>query len=202
MKGFPQQGQQVLVIAPSGATIGARVMGLDPGATLLDLSGTGSPVTLLAGGNVAIEYTNRRGICRIDGAAHVAGETTVRVEHDTGVRLIQRREFMRLDATVRVTYHPPGGWAVETTTVNVSGAGFQLAAGEGLCVGDIVEFTLELDGEGNKEAGPLVVTGAILREVDGGVGVKIVDVDEEERERLIRWIFVRERLALQIVRGT
>ena len=204
MRGLPEEGQQVLVIAPSGATIGARVMGRDPGATLLDFSSSeSSPVSMLAGGNLAIQYTNRRGVCRVDGAAHAAGRTTVRVEHTGKVQLIQRRQYMRLDAIVRVTYNPAGygGWEAETTTMNVSGGGFQLAGREGLSVGDVVDFTLELDGEDNKEAGTLCVTGEVLREVAGGVGVKIVGIDAEERERLIRWVFVRERLGLQIVRG-
>jgi len=204
MKGLPEEGQQVFVIAPSGAGVAARVREVADGSTTLSFAENESnPVSVLAGGNVAIQYTNRRGVCRIDGAAHRAqAPHFLRVDHKGKVQLIQRREFVRIDAIIPVSYHPIGvtGWEAETTTVNVSGGGFMISGREGLKMDQSMAFTLELDGE-VKEAGSLAVNGKVARETSQGLGIEITAIDEDERERLIRWVFARERLGLQIVKG-
>ena len=204
MKGLPEQGQQVFVISPSGAGIPARVLECDAKCTVLSFEENESnPVAVLAGGNLSIQYTNRRGVCRIDGAAHRAkGVTMLRVDHTSKVQLIQRREFVRVDAILPVTYRPVGmtGWTAETTTINVSGGGFMISGREGLRMDQIMEFTITLDGEG-KEAGPIDVVGQVVREMPGGLGISITQLDERERERLIRWVFARERQGMLIVKG-
>jgi c-di-GMP-binding flagellar brake protein YcgR len=150
---------------------------------------------------VSIQYTNRRGVCRIDGVAHRSKDAGVlRVDHTGKVQLIQRREFVRVDAMVRATYQPlgPGGEAAETTTLNVSGGGFMISGREGLAEGEVMSFTLELDGE-SRDAGELKLLGRVVRDTGGGLGVRIENIDENERERLIRWVFGRERLNRQIL---
>ncbi len=203
MRGLPEEGQEVFVIAPSGATINARVRGTDTAATELTFPEAGNdPIAVLAGGHVSIQYTNRRGVCRIDGAAHRSKSPEVlRVAFTGKVELIQRREFVRIDAMIPVSYRPAGteGWLAETTTINVSGGGFMISGREGLLIYDEMAFRLELDGD-SKEAGPLDVVGKVVRETPGGLGILITEIDEGERERLIRWVFARERLGLQIVR--
>jgi len=155
----------------------------------------------LANGSVAIQYVTRRGVCRIDGVAHRTKEAgAIRVDYTGQVELIQRREFVRIDAMVPVTYQPMGatGWTAETTTINVSGGGFMISGREGLRMDEVCTFTLHLDGE--REAGPLECDGQVVRETAGGLGISITMIDEDERERLIRWVFARERLSRQIVR--
>jgi c-di-GMP-binding flagellar brake protein YcgR len=204
MRGLPEQGQQVFVIAPSGAGIAARVLEVEAKRSLLSFEDNESdPVNMLAGGNVAIQYTNQRGVCRIDGAAHKAsGISILRVDHTSKIQLIQRREFVRVDAMVPCTYRPIGmtGWLAETSTINVSGGGFMISGREGLHIDDVMDFTLSLDGD-TKEAGPLDCVGKVVRETRVGLGIRIVEIDKDERERLIRWVFARERLGMQIVRG-
>lgn len=204
MKDLPETGQQVFLVAPSGATIAARVMDRDQASTLLGFEdGARDPVAELAGGHVALQYANRRGICRLDGKAHKEPEAGVlRVDHDGKVQLIQRREYVRVDALVRATYEPYGadGALVVTSTTNVSGGGFMLSGSEGLGLHDFTEFTLELDGD-DRDAGPLTVTGRVVREIKSGIGVEIERIDERERERLIRWVFGRERRNRQILGG-
>jgi hypothetical protein len=202
MKGLPETGQDVYLVAPSGATIVARVTDHDEQSTLLEFDGRASdPVSVLAGGHVAMQYTNLRGVCRVDGHAHKEPEPgLLRVDHTSGVQLIQRREYVRVDALVRATYEPYGadGALVVTTTVNVSGGGFMLAGSEGLRLHDFTDFTLELDGD-TRDAGQLICTGRVVRETNSGIGIEIERVDERERERLIRWVFARQRLSRQIV---
>ena len=203
MRGLPEEGQEVFVVAPSGATINARVKdGRADATVLLFTDNANDPVAVLAGGHVAIQYTNRRGVCRIDGLAKkAAGAASLLVEHTGKVQLIQRREFVRVDAMVPVSYQPAGatGWTAETTTINVSAGGFMISGREGLNMHDVMWFTLELDG-GARESGPLQVLGRVVRETPGGLGIEIEQIDERERERLVRWVFARERTAMQIVR--
>jgi hypothetical protein len=190
------------VIAPTGASIHARAFKVDADATVVEfLMNQGDVASELANGSVAIQYVTRRGVCRIDGVAHRTKEAgAIRVDHTGQVELIQRREFVRIDAMVPVTYLPMGvgGWTAETTTINVSGGGFMISGREGLRMDETCSFTLHLDGE--REAGPLECDGQVVRETAGGLGISITVIEEEERERLIRWVFARERLSRQIVR--
>jgi hypothetical protein len=191
------------VIAPTGASVSGRAFEVDADATVIEfLRNQGDVASELANGSVAIQYVTRRGVCRIDGVAHRAKvEGAIRVNHTGSVELIQRREFVRIDAMIPVRYLPlgKGGWTAETTTINVSGGGFMISGREGLRMDEVCEFTLDLDGE--RESGPLVVDGQVVRETAGGLGIQIVAIEEDERERLIRWVFSRERLSRQIVKG-
>jgi c-di-GMP-binding flagellar brake protein YcgR len=202
MRGLPEEGQEVFAVSPSGATINARVKGVADKATDLTFPEAGNdPIAVLAGGHVAIQYTNRRGVCRIDGMAHKAKDPEVlRVDHTGKVQLIQRREFVRVDAMIRVSYQPigPSGWTAETTTLNVSGGGFMISGREGLRIDEVMPFTIELDGD-SRDAGDLTMLGRVVRETNGGLGVRIENIDERERERLIRWVFGRERINRQIL---
>jgi c-di-GMP-binding flagellar brake protein YcgR len=202
MRGLPEEGQEVFAVSPSGATINARVKGVGEKITDLTFPEAGSdPIAVLAGGHVAIQYTNRRGVCRLDGVGQKAKDPAVlRVGHTGKVQLIQRREFVRVDAMVRVRYQPlgPSGWTAETTTLNVSGGGFMISGREGLRIDEVMPFTVGLDGD-SRDAGDLEMLGRVVRETNGGLGVRIENIDERERERLIRWVFGRERLNRQIL---
>ena len=190
------------MISPTGASISALASDVDTGTTVVQfLREQGDVASELANGSVAIQYVTRRGICRIDGVAHrTADPGAIRVDHTGRVELIQRREFVRVDAMIPVTYLPVsvGGWLAETTTINVSGGGFMISGREGLRIDEHCTFTLHLDGE--RESGPLECDGQVVRETSGGLGISITAIDEDERERLIRWVFARERLSRQIVR--
>ena len=191
------------MISPTGASISAHALEVDSDAAVLEfLRSQGDVADELANGSVAIQYVTRRGVCRIDGVAHRTKEPgALRVDHTGQVELIQRREFVRIDAMIPVAYLPlgKGGWVAETTTINVSGGGFMISGREGLRDGEVTEFTLHLDGE--REAGELVCDGQVVRETAGGLGIQITAIEEDERDRLIRWVFARERLSRQIVKG-
>ncbi|MEA2467360.1 MAG: hypothetical protein QOJ57_1486 [Thermoleophilaceae bacterium] len=201
MKG-PGVGQAVHVIAPSGAALDARVKDASPSSFLLrlDPGHAGDPLELLADKTVSLEFTNRRGVCRILGTAQsTAGGSALRVDATGTIELIQRRDYVRVEAFVPVTYQPdgPDGWTAGAHTLDVSGGGFQIAEAEGLRLGDMMRFTLEL-GEGED---PVHVVAAAVREGDdGSFGMRFVEILERDRQRLVRWVFARERLARQIAR--
>lgn len=196
MKG-PGIGEAVHLIAPSGASLEARVK--DAGEATLLLRLEDPAAELIADNAVAIEFTNRRGVCRLPGTASLAGGSAVRVDATGKVQLIQRRDYVRVEAFVAVTYQPagPDGWTVTAHTLDVSGGGFRIAHADALRLGDMMRFTLDL-GEDEK---PLSAVARVVREADeGGFGIQFVELLETERQRLIRWVFSRERLARQIAR--
>ena len=197
----PRVGEAVQVIAPSGAAIGARVKDASTASFLLRLEhAEADPLVLLADRAVSLEFTNRRGVCRIVGTAQSApGDAALRVETTGPVELIQRRDYVRVEAFVPVTYQPagPDGWTVTANTLDVSGGGFRIAAAEGLRLGDMMRFTLDL-GEGEE---PVQAVAQPVREAgEDEFGMRFVEVVERERQRLVRWVFARERLARQIAR--
>jgi c-di-GMP-binding flagellar brake protein YcgR len=58
-------------------------------------------------------------------------------------------------------------------------------------------FTLEL-GEGEDDVD--AVASAVREAGEQTFGMRFVEIDERERQRLVRWVFARERLARQIAR--
>jgi hypothetical protein len=194
----PGIGQAVQVIAPSGATLDARVKDAGTGSFLLRFER--DPAELLADRTVSLEFTNRRGVCRLVGTAKPApGESVLTVDANGTIELIQRRDYVRVEAFVPVTYKPDGadGWTATANTLDISGGGFQIAEAEGLRLGDMRRFTLEL-GEGEDD---LQAVGEAVREAEqGAFGVRFVEILERDRARLVRWVFARERLARQIAR--
>jgi hypothetical protein len=198
----PGIGQAVHLIAPSGATLSARVKDMSTTSFLLrlDLSETSDPFELVGDKRVSIEFTNQRGVCRIVGTAERApGGSGLRVDATGTIELIQRRDYVRVEAFVPVTYHPDGpeGWVATAHTLDVSGNGLQITSAEGLLLGDMRRFTIEL-GEGEDDVH--AVAAAVREAGEDSFGMRFVEIRERDRQRLVRWVFARERLARQIAR--
>jgi hypothetical protein len=198
----PGIGQAVHVISPSGATLDARVKDAGRSSFLLRLEhgDDGNPIGLLANETVSLEFTNRRGVCRILGTAQsTAGGSALRVDATGTIELIQRRDYVRVEAFVPVTYHPDGpeGWVATAHTLDVSGNGLQITSAEGLLLGDMRRFSIEL-GEGEDDVH--AVAAAVREAGEDSFGMRFVEIRERDRQRLVRWVFARERLARQIAR--
>ena len=198
----PGVGEAVYLITPAGASIGARVKDAATGSFLLRIEDAESdPRELLADAAVSLEFTNLRGVCRVPGTAEAATDPgALRVTTTGDAELIQRRDYYRVEAFVPVTYQPygPDGHTVTANTLDVSGGGFRVAAAEGLSLWDMLRFTLDL-GEGED---PVQAIAQAVREVgdDDTFGMRFVEILERERQRLVRWVFARERAARQIAR--
>jgi hypothetical protein len=197
----PRVGEAVHLITEAGASIAARVKDTGSDSFLLRLDeGASDPRELLADRAVSLEFTNLRGVCRIPGTAEVAADAGALHMTATGtVELIQRRDYYRVESFVPVTYQPygPDGSTVTANTLDVSGGGFRISAAEGLKLWDMLRFTIEL-GEGED---PVQAIAQAVREADDdSFGMRFVEILEGERQRLVRWVFARERLARQIAR--
>ena len=194
----PGIGQAIQVITPAGESLDARVKDSRSGSFLLRFEG--GSADRLANSSVSLEFTNRRGVCRIPGTAEAAaGDSVLRVTSTGTIELIQRRDYVRVEAFVPVTYEPdgPDGWTATAHTLDVSGGGFRIAEAEGLRLGDMRRFRLDL-GEG--EDAVVAIASAVREAGEGSFGMRFVEILERERQRLVRWVFARERLARQIAR--
>ena len=121
----------------------------------------------------------------------------VTVEFDQGAETIQRRDFFRLDAMTDVVvtreHRPP----VETYTLDLSASGLLLPGPPDLSMDDQVWVAIDVE-----EDPPVRARGRVVRVTDEDhKGVRFDLIDEAERDRLIRYLFERQRRAAQVKRG-
>ena len=149
----------------------------------------------VVGTNVGIDITTDRGLLHFDArvADYRDGEV---LELDVGVReVIQRREYARVDAVLEVTVAP----GIRAVAVNISGSGAVVSRLDGLAAGDAVDLLLQLA----PHEPPIVIGGRVVRECDNELrAVHFERVSQADRERIVHFVFQRQRLELQRMSGT
>lgn len=111
-------------------------------------------------------------------------------------RVPQRRDHARIDLVRPVTMVPDGfrvGW-LNGFTRNVSAGGLLVTGAEALEAGDRLRLRFELESENDL----LDVLARVVRADDawGLRGLRLEGVSERERERIVRFVFERQRRAL------
>jgi PilZ domain len=191
-----EPGQDVLVRVSGAAALAARVE---------QSTGTVAELVLLTpplrppsrGDKVDLEVTSKRGIIRRE--ARVVGQDgrgSVRVDFgdEDAAETVQRRDFVRVDATLNVAVRDGGEGALhcEAVTRNVSGGGLPIAGAAGLRQGDSAWVAIDLE-DGTP---PIEVLVTVVREeFDGTRGVRIASISGRDEQRLVRFSFDRERRA-------
>ena len=198
----PEVGQDVYLTVGGLGSMNARVVNTKDGQYMLTLpADVRHAGPEFAGRDASVQYSNRRGVCRIEGAVPKKGFIGDRLRFEAAgkPKLIQRRDFVRIDAVVRVRYQPRGDTSPlrDGHALNLSGGGFLLAPPHVVGLGLSTRFWLELsDGES-----PISAVGTAVRQSESGaMGIRFDDIDEPDRERLVRWVFAQERLSRQITR--
>lgn len=108
----------------------------------------------------------------------------------------QRRNYARVDAGLEVRV---AASSVPTVAVNISGSGAVLSHLDGLASGDLVELLLQL---GPAEP-PIAISGRVTRVGDGHLrAVHFERVAAADRERIVQYVFARQRLEAQRTRRT
>jgi hypothetical protein len=149
----------------------------------------------VVGRQVAIDVATSRGLLHYE--ARVAGVRdgdVLDLEVATPLEHIQRREFARVDALLEVTV--ASGVAAAAAAVNISGSGIVLSARDGLAPGDAVNLTLWLA----PNEPPIAIMGRVIRQVGEDArhwAVHFEHVHEADRERIVRFVFERQRVELQ-----
>jgi c-di-GMP-binding flagellar brake protein YcgR len=148
------------------------------------------------GTEATVEAVDARGLHRLTGRLEPD-----RIEADVvllrweEVQDIQRRQFVRVEAPCTVELHRPGREPVSTYTVNVSGSGFLLAGPDDLDVGESVSLTVRL---GNSDM-VIEATCQVVRITGNGhFGVHITQIEENDREVLVHYVFERQRAAPRV----
>jgi hypothetical protein len=142
---------------------------------------------------LVLEYTSAHGLVRLRGDAVLEERDLLRFTAAAPPEVVQRREFVRVEGAQRVVLDRAGdGGAVKTHAIDVSGGGMLLSAADGLEVDARIRFRLELDGELPIEGRARVVRA------DSGEQRAVVfeQIAESDRQRLIRFVFDRQRAAL------
>lgn len=120
------------------------------------------------------------------------------------IRRYQQRDFVRLDANLPLQYavrsNEPAAEGQEAEkrfqrgrTMDISGGGAQIVVAEVLPVGTRLELVLQLpDGELRLEA-EVVRLAQPPAPREAWLGVRFVNLDERERQRIVRFIFSEQR---------
>jgi hypothetical protein len=116
-------------------------------------------------------------------------------------REAQRRDDHRIDLVRPVAMIPEGfevGW-LNGFTRNVSAGGVLVAGAEALEAGDKLRLRFELDSEDDL----IDLLARVVRADDtwGLRGLRLEQIDERERERIVRYVFARQRHALAELRA-
>jgi len=196
-----EAGQTVLVRLQGAAALAARVDAVRADEAALIL--LTPPMRPPAKGEAAeIEVTVDGGILTL--AARVVdgdGRAAVRVAPDSSkaVSDVQRRDFVRVDASVAVVVRDggPEGPARDAHAVNVSGGGLLLTGIGHLHVGDFAWVALDLEDG----TAPIEALVTVVREDHTGArAVRIASISARDEQRIVRFSFVQQQRA-RIARG-
>jgi len=138
------------------------------------------------------EATGPRGLTRLVGTLTQHGREVdaAKLEFDQGPEVIQRRQFVRIETTTTVSLTRENGDVEKTFTLNLSGAGLLLGGPADLQMDELLKVDIEV---GDEEP-PIHARGRVVRETaEGNKGVRIEMIEEGDRERLIHFVFERQR---------
>jgi hypothetical protein len=194
-------GQTVLVRLTGAAAVAARfdAVRADEAALIL----LTPPLRPPAKGQAAeVEVTVDGGILTL--AARVVdgdGRSAVRIAPDSSkaVSDVQRRDFVRVDASVAVVVRDggPEGPARDAHAVNVSGGGLLLTGIGHLHIGDFAWVALDLE-DGTQPIEALVTV--VREDLTGARAVRIASISAGDEQRIVRFSFVQQQRA-RIARG-
>lgn len=189
---FAQDGLSVLVsIAHRGDQI------------LLEIEGDADEFTAGPLSYLMLESAGARGIVRTPGTGELVSENLLRFVLDDTAELVQRRDFVRVTAAKRVVLeNEKGDVLADALTVDISGGGMlvRLRKPVELPAGGTMYFTLYL-GLTDYDDQVSGTVDILRRQPDKQVALVFRHISRTDQERLIRFVFERQRVALRVTRG-
>jgi hypothetical protein len=190
-----QRAQRGSIELPDVGSIPALVELTAGQATAMLLVRPLSALDDVVGTHVGIDVATHRGLLHVD--ARVAGVRDgelLDLEVAGEGEVTQRRNYARVDAGLEVTV---AASSIPTVAVNISGSGVVLSHLDGLASGDLVELSLQL----SPSEPPIAISGRVTREGDGQLrAVHFEHVAPVDRERIVQYVFARQRLEAQRTR--
>lgn len=124
------------------------------------------------------------------------------LEHDFVIELpdekkrIQRRDYVRAHYNLRMILDKNNS-EIPATTINISGGGARLSLKEELKTNDVWNFTLHMPDE-TRIKGKCIVLYSLLQGKIMVSAVKFIDINEIDRNRIIKKCFEEEVKKLQL----
>lgn len=148
----------------------------------------------VSGDDLLLEYVSTRGLVRFHGIATLEGRDLLRFDIHTEPEVLQRREFVRVDTAERVALSTEEGDIVlDTHAIELSGGGMLLTGEHSLDLDSALRFSLHL----GSEHAPIEGHGRVVRVAgDGRWALAFDEISQGDRQRLIHFIFARQRAAL------
>jgi hypothetical protein len=194
---FPGSGQGTLT-TPTGEELPVRTFERGQEVVLVVLVNIDDERESDSVESARLEYTSRRGLIKLSGEAVFEDQSLIRFHPDGDAEVLQRRDFVRVDTphTVMVESQEDGKRRVHT--LDLSGGGMLLADDETLAVDETIRFAIsvvtnELPIEG-------IARVVRIRE-DGKRALMFEQIAEDDRQRLIRFVFECMRTARARTRG-
>ena len=152
---------------------------------------------------LTLESAGARGIVRTPGSAELIEANLLRFTLDETPELVQRREFVRVTAAKRIILEDEEGEVLaKALTVDISGGGLlvKLPRSAELPSDESIYFVLYLgvDEYDDQVSGTVRV---VRHKEDRQVALSFERISRRDQERLIRFVFERQRVALKITRG-
>jgi hypothetical protein len=146
-----------------------------------------------------LEYTSKHGVARFHGEAVLEGHDLVRFRVLDSPTLDQRRAFVRVVAPQPVVLEVAGTATIDSAyAIDLSGGGMLLSGPESLALDDNIRFRLHLDSE----TPPIRGKARVVRCADGEQRALLFEqITRQDRERLIHFIFDRQRMHRARTRG-
>ena len=188
-----EQGQHVMLLIGDMAGLQARIEELTDDHAIVGLfKAPEPPLENIGPIQGIVEAAGPRGLTRLVGTLrqHENEADAARIDFDTGPEVIQRRQFVRIEALATVTVTRADGTTAKTYTHNLSGAGLLLDGPKDLQLEDPIKVDIDV----GPEELPIHARVRVVRETrEGFKGVRIEMIEEGDRERLIHFVFERQR---------
>lgn len=190
------------LFAADGSSVPVSITHTNENLLVLILDGsaefTRNPLT-----NLTLESSGARGVLRTAGFAEHIGPNLLRFVVDKSKRIVQRREFVRVNIAQPVRLErEDGSVLLKTTSIDVSGGGMLIKVPRtaSLPQGDIY-FTLILAPEPGEDQLVTGVARVARPRADDRAAVDFAEISHSNQQRLIRFLFECQRRALANTRG-
>jgi c-di-GMP-binding flagellar brake protein YcgR len=185
-----------LTIADVEGELHSRVEDLmDDGSILI--AEPSEDVHLATGSTVEIEWRLRSGVARqpVTVVKHVDnGISSILVKPADEPKVIQRRDFARIDVLLTVFIETHLGQEGRGSTVDVSGGGMRAVVPFELNDGQTVDFGIVLPDDEREVRGK---AQTIRKVADETYAFGFSQIAEADRERLIKFVFARQQSLLR-----
>ncbi len=186
-------GKEGKLTTPGGEQVPVRVFERGDQLVLVLMLEAGDDLQPGSSEALSLEYVSTQGLVRFSGEATLEGRDLVRFTVAAEREVVQRREFVRVDAVqpvVLATGHH--GEQINTHAIDVSGGGM-LVTGPDLPLDSSVRFSLHLGAN----LAPIEGRAHVVRNDEQGRRALVFDdISSTDRQRLIHFVFECQRAAL------